>query len=457
MYKMASKIVSPTMSWHEEEIASFFDSKSEEERPLCYVGPNIEIFDLAVAERYLNEFEDGKPGEDAVKSLDGLSRHVERQIRANDPQHRDAVTKERQIAVFNEYIQNFQLDKLFHSIRAAYGTRRAAFEILLGHPLAACFLSRSGEVTVRPKKRSPCAKTIIRRGRIADRERTPFVGRKQIGSQSGSKSESDTDSEPTVVATVNGLDRRTKQTTLENCVRSGKRGNSSGRETEDADEDGQRKRACMPKTLGQYYHTVVYFERSESSGNRSRTWKRKHLQELADKLADFYAKNRKSLKRNALVVTHFYGRQDKALEYAYNEQVYVEGVRSTSRGPDPGDDDPDDVEPHVHIVYWVATGRKDTGIDRIVGEWRRLQSIRSIDSAKRVGCYDCLRKYLRKGQGRVVRIEIVSNTLGQERSNHQDIHDISDGSRILCRDDDREAYFSELEGKRFCYNSDLRV
>lgn len=234
---------------------------------------------------------------------------------------------------------------------------------------------------------------------------------------------SEDDSDVEFVATVFGDRKRKRQTTIPQSIQRA-RGNFSSRRRliRSQERSGTRSRECMPGTVNCYTHTVVYFDK-DIVLKISKIRAIAHLQTLARQLRLYVSGQR--LRNTELYYSctfHFTSSSDLALSLVSrdfarfaNDPSGPDGDGGTLDEQTKHDLENEDVNPHLHIVWFRKSRNAEQGIERQIIKWRdELNGPDPTTSHEKVGCLYCLRKYLRKGGGRYMDQERIGDANGRQ-------------------------------------------
>lgn len=205
----------------------------------------------------------------------------------------------------------------------------------------------------------------------------------------------------------------------------------------------RRRVTRMPKTVPDYFHSVVYFS---NVGNQNPFFQITELNFLVVSLK-LYAKSARTDKRKHYIVcSHFFGSDFDAVRYLSPATKLSLDTTTTTRYCDavwP-------IKPHVHIVSFEKSRDGNSGVSNVVKQWaakRRGSGLEFRCSARKVKCLKCLRDYLYQGNGRILETERVSSPDDAIRCTREHQVTEPEGAHdILCfAPDDDEV--GRLEGK----------
>ena len=201
---------------------------------------------------------------------------------------------------------------------------------------------------------------------------------------------------------------------------------------------------CMPRTVKRYYHTVVYFDHHRNTNRRN--LERDALRELSNLLVRYFGEVRYANIKRSIVCEHFY-KTDFDTVRALNFEA--QNAKSKSFSFAQCGDPKRFIEPHLHIVHWLASRRAGVGVYKFIEEWRTKQSFNISSSSTEVRNYNALREYLHQGHGRILRFEKIFNSVEPRYADSGDKVQTSDDEfDVLLRDDDADGNFCELGGKQ---------
>lgn len=201
---------------------------------------------------------------------------------------------------------------------------------------------------------------------------------------------------------------------------------------------------CMPRTVKRYYHTVVYFDQHRNTNRRN--LERDALRELSNLLVRYFGEVRYANIKRSIVCEHFY-KTDYDTVRALNREA--QDAKSKSFSFSQCGDPKRFIEPHLHVVHWLASRRSGVGVYKFIEEWRTKQSFNVSTSSTEVRNYNALREYLHQGHGRLLRFEKIFNSVEPRYTDSGDKVQTSDDELdVLLRDDDANGNFCELGGKQ---------
>lgn len=201
----------------------------------------------------------------------------------------------------------------------------------------------------------------------------------------------------------------------------------------------------MPSALHTYYHTVVYFSNKRSSSRRHN--ERVDLAELSESLKKYVVNKRKDFTKNFILADHFYTCDFDVVRNSKHATTIINGDVAFPSAQEPTEF----IEPHVHIVWYRTSNNRQYGVEGHVAKWADKFGARAHVSSTEVKCFHCIRQYLRKGAGRVVRIEVVSDPLEQRLCHGRTEGDVADGSDDVPCKDHRNELCGDVESKLKCW------
>lgn len=196
----------------------------------------------------------------------------------------------------------------------------------------------------------------------------------------------------------------------------------------------------MPKTVGAYYHAVIYFKFNAQFSNSQRI---KELEFLEKSLCAYVPTETDEYFNTT---THYFSTAAHAIRFFRPAIVKYGEVSTISK--DTLDDD--GFKPHIHVVY---KRRGNSGNGRVEGIWKRWGVKRRGSglvfraSEEKVCCIHCLCGYLSQGDGRVLGAEAVPSPDPRIGCNNKpDREDAGKAHNLQCIDAN-EFERRDLEGK----------